>query len=112
MAKLGYLYLKKGKWCGEQIVSEKWIEEATSEHIKLNSQIKSYGYQWWLYRYDINNKIIEGYSANGHGGQHIFVFPSLDAVIVLTAGNYNSTYDLITNRVMKSYILPALITPK
>ena len=89
MAKLGYLYLKKGKWCGEQIVSEKWIEEATSEHIKLNSQIKSYGYQWWL-RPSLGgqeNALIPNdiFFARGLFTQEIFIIPSKDLVVVRMA---------------------------
>ena len=33
MAKLGLLFLQKGKWNGEQLLPESWIEEATSSHI-------------------------------------------------------------------------------
>ena len=35
MAKLGYLFLRKGIWKGEQIVSAKWVEEATREQVRL-----------------------------------------------------------------------------
>jgi CubicO group peptidase (beta-lactamase class C family) len=115
MAKSGYLFLKKGNWEGKQIISSKWIEEATSEHIKLSPGIQTgYGHQWWLYKFEINNKIIEAYSAIGRGGQHIFVFPSLDAVVVLTAGNYfvRPGSIIITNSMVNHYILPAIISPK
>ena len=113
MAKLGYLFLKKGNWEGEQIISSKWIEEATSEHIKLSPRIQTgYGHQWWLYKFEINNEIIEAYSAIGRGGQHIFVFPGLDAVVVLTAGNYFvRPASIITNSMVNNYILPAIISP-
>ena len=32
MAKLGFLYLNKGKWNNKQVVSEKWIMDATSQY--------------------------------------------------------------------------------
>ena len=32
MAKLGYLYLQDGQWDGQQIVSAKWVENATQTH--------------------------------------------------------------------------------
>jgi len=34
MAKLGQLYLNKGKWNGKQLLPEKWVEEATSLKIQ------------------------------------------------------------------------------
>ncbi len=40
MAKLGYLFLNKGLWDGQQVVSPAWVKAATSG--------SSYGYQWWL----------------------------------------------------------------
>jgi len=33
MAKLGQFFLQKGKWNGEQLLPESWIEEATASHI-------------------------------------------------------------------------------
>ena len=35
MAKLGQLYLQRGKWNGQQLVSEYWIEISTAQHLKL-----------------------------------------------------------------------------
>jgi CubicO group peptidase (beta-lactamase class C family) len=34
MAKLGQLYLQKGKWNGQQLLSEKWVNEATGKQIE------------------------------------------------------------------------------
>ena len=47
MAKIGQLYLNKGNWNGNQIVSEKWIEDASSLQFKRSSGTADYGYQWW-----------------------------------------------------------------
>jgi CubicO group peptidase (beta-lactamase class C family) len=114
MAKLGYLFVNKGKWKGEQIISAKWIEEATSEHIKLSpTMLTGYGYQWWLYKFKMNNEIIESYSADGYGGQRIFVSPSLDMVVVFTAGNYSIPHSQVLNMMysmVNNYVLPALLS--
>lgn len=44
MAKIGYLFLKDGKWKGRQIVSQKWVSESTKGHIPAYYGL-GYGYQ-------------------------------------------------------------------
>jgi len=45
LAKIGQLFLNNGNWQGNQIISEKWIQESTKERIKLN------GFWGWGYGY-------------------------------------------------------------
>ena len=47
LARFGLLHLRGGEWDGEQIVSEAWVEEATSPSQSLN---EGYGFLWWLGR--------------------------------------------------------------
>jgi CubicO group peptidase (beta-lactamase class C family) len=98
MAKLGYLYLQDGQWGGQQIVSAKWVEEATKGHTQAEDEW-GYGYQWWTY------PPLEAYAAWGLYGQTIFVIPGSDLVVVTTAEMDND--DEITGLVEK-YILPAV----
>jgi hypothetical protein len=81
MARLGYLFLHKGRWNGKQVVSSRWVEEATRKHINAPGAA-GYGYQWWL-RDDPPR-----YEALGRAGQRITVLPSLDAVVVFTGGGF------------------------
>ncbi len=83
-AKFGFLYLNKGKWDGEQVVSEKWIDESLKP--VFPPEIYFYGYQWWLgssfenYKaYDLPDDI---FLAWGLYTQLVFVIPSHDLVIV------------------------------
>ncbi|WP_271855882.1 serine hydrolase domain-containing protein [Patiriisocius marinus] len=74
-AKIGRLYLNKGNWNGTQIVSEKWVENST----KIDSSaggVEQYQYQWWI------NKKDNSYEAEGILGQHIYVNPEKNIVIV------------------------------
>jgi CubicO group peptidase (beta-lactamase class C family) len=108
MAKFGYLFLSGGIWKGEQIVSQKWIEESTRGHISFpeGSWASGYGYQWWLKTYRSNSTSVDSFYASGWGGQRISVFPSLDMVVVFTGGNYveeEPVDDIITR-----FILPAV----
>ncbi|CAG0937233.1 6-aminohexanoate-dimer hydrolase [Thermoflexales bacterium] len=98
MAKLGYLYLHKGQWDGQQIVSAQWVEDATRTHAETGGDL-GYGYQWWTY------PALEAYTALGRGGQTIFVVPELDLIVVTTA--QLDDHDEIFNLV-RQYILPAV----
>lgn len=79
MAKFGYLYLNRGKWEGQQLLSEQWVETSTKDHETNIYGRYSYGYQWYI-------TYIAGHPsflASGFGGQIIGVVPSLDLVVVL-----------------------------
>lgn len=92
MAKLGLLYLNKGKWNGKQVLPEKWVEDATSLKVpkKETKWYGNYGYLWWLRPVSVRGKEFASYTANGLGGQFIWVVPDLDLVVVMTGGNYQS----------------------
>ena len=116
MAKLGYLFLQKGNWKGEQIVSAEWVEEATCDKIDFtlyfpSKSLTGYGYQWWRTKFKTKDMTIEGYTAWGLGGQFIFVFPTLDAVIVFTS-KILSSGGLLPLSLMSAYILPAMTNPE
>ena len=78
MAKIGQLYLNSGIWENKQIISEKWIEESTKEHIRLDRL--SYGYLWWIF--DDKEPV---YAALGDGGNVIYVNAKKNMVISITS---------------------------
>ena len=83
-AKFGLMIAQEGKWLGEQIVSESWVEEATSEFDNL----ASYGYQWWTSTISesglgsLRQDDYPFFSALGLDGQYIYVWPEKDLVLV------------------------------
>jgi len=83
MAKVGFLFLNKGQWEGEQIISRQWVEEATKTQLVISDSEDSYGYGWWL-----DPAVEGGYRADGRGGQYIFVLPEWDMIIVTTGGGF------------------------
>lgn len=88
MAKLGQLYLDKGKWHDTQVVSEAWVAMATQAHINQSTAV-DYGYQWWSRSYfKKDGKVLAEFDAVGDGGQWVFVFPELELVVAFTGGNY------------------------
>ena len=85
MAKFGYLYLNKGRWEDEQLISEDWVISSTQEHVKNIYGRYSYGYQWWI----TNVAGQASFLASGFGGQIIGVVPALDMVVVLKYDSQN-----------------------
>ncbi len=103
ISKLGQLYLQKGKWEGKQLLSEAWVEAATSNQTSNGSNPESdwdqgYGYQFWQCRYN-------AYRGDGAFGQYCLVMPEQDAVIAITAGSDNLQGIL---DVVWEYLLPAM----
>lgn len=98
MAKFGYLYLQKGKWAGEQLIPTEWVEESTKKQIDESWHSVGYGYQWWVNWFG-------GYSAQGWGGQLIFVMPELNMVVVFTAGGLQIPEAF---KLMEKFIFPAV----
>ena len=48
MAKLGQLYLNKGKWNGKQIIPESWAEASVTKKVDSIEGTYGYGYQLWM----------------------------------------------------------------
>lgn len=110
MARFGYLYLKNGQYKNKQILSEEWIKLSTKQQSDINDRF--YGYHWWINRFRLKGNKIKAYSAQGLGGQFIFIFPDLDMVVISTAGNYNDNKVAYqTLEMIYKYILPA-VKPK
>jgi CubicO group peptidase (beta-lactamase class C family) len=94
MAKIGQLVLNHGAWHGHQIVSAKWIAAMTSQQVppfkKANNlRAASYGYLWWLGRSSVAGREINWVAGVGWGGQKLYVVPSLDLVVAITASDYD-----------------------
>ena len=81
MLKLGVLYLNRGVWNGRRILSEAWIDEATSavsdnsRNATIDWQV-GYGYQIWRCQHNC-------FRADGACSQYIVVSPDTDSVAVI-----------------------------
>jgi CubicO group peptidase (beta-lactamase class C family) len=104
IAKIGYLFLREGRWKEKQVIPVKWVKESTRKYMEVKSGFGrgfGYGYQWWVY----NRLPYNAYKAWGIYGKHavmIIVIPNLDLLIVLAGNNKND------RRLLKSYIIPAI----
>jgi len=113
MAKIGYMMLRKGKWKGKQIVSREWVNESTKAHVARGVWLgRKYGYQWYRGEAVVNNQVIETYFASGTGGQYIFIFPTLDLVVVFTSKIFDNSFGhQRPQAILINYILPAMLPP-
>lgn len=103
-AKLGRLYLNKGKWNEKQLVSKEWVEESTTFKKRKNNFV--YSYHWWHTRDHIpsidsihieapyyidpyatvpNTYVVKpsgDYFAQGLLGQYLYMYPEKNIIIV------------------------------
>ncbi len=79
-ARFGYLFLRRGRWRDEQILSDEWVELATTP-----SEIRpQYGYMWWLNSERLMWEDLpeSSFAALGAGTNAIWIDPEDDLVVV------------------------------
>jgi CubicO group peptidase (beta-lactamase class C family) len=97
MAKIGWLYLNKGRWDNKQILPSEWVEVSTRAQIDA-ALFDHYGYQWWV-------DSAGYYMAAGHRGQRIFVVPEKNIVAVFTGSDGRGQ---VSKNLLDFYIIPAV----
>jgi len=104
MAKIGLLYLNRGLWDSTQVISSEWIDGALTKHVTLpdDAGIDGYGRNWWI------ASSFNAYSAQGRGGQRIWVAPRQNMVVVLTGASDEEGVQLKRTTLLVSYILAAI----
>ncbi len=85
-AKIGRLYLNKGNWNGNQLISQTWVERSNQVDTTEGSAWH-YQYGWWL-----STKEPSAFTAKGHLGQYIYINPRKQIVIV-RLGKSNGNFD-------------------
>ncbi len=114
MAKFGLLFLNKGEWKGEQVISSNWCDISTAVFLNPNDYnhefpwANGYGYQWWQKTYFSNSKSYHSYFATGWGGQNIIIIPELNLVIVTTAGYWYEPETISPFVIVSDYIIPSV----
>ena len=103
MAKIGWLFLNRGKWEEKQIIPAEWVAMATRPQ-KSTGNPRDYGYGWWIPKSDA----LVAYEASGRGGQQISVLPTKNTVIVFNGGGFptSEVMKLVTPAI-KEHRLPA-----
>jgi CubicO group peptidase (beta-lactamase class C family) len=128
LARLGHLFLNKGKWKNKQLISADWIKTATKAHVPADIPLHElsgadgrgvYGFNWW-----VNGKKADGtrkwpgapagtYAASGYNNNDMFVIPEWNTVIVRLGLDQNSkqitdkTYSTFIQRIGQSITQPS-----
>lgn len=99
LARWGWLFLNRGNWNGKQLLSEKWVDMATTVQVPNTIPVADtdrsstvgpgcYGFNWWVngLRADGTWKLPgapEGcYFASGHNNNKCIVIPQWNMVVV------------------------------
>jgi CubicO group peptidase (beta-lactamase class C family) len=126
MLAFGELYLNKGEvgrgqgGSRQRVISQQWIQQScegrtrnrrpgnpggNADGIVDPMRDRQYGYGWWVH--EIAG--VDTCFAWGYGGQYVFVFPSLDLVVVTTSspdvseerrGHRRVVYDILEQMVV------------
>jgi len=108
LAKIGQLVLDHGVWHDKQVVPADWIAAATAPQIDGPGPY-SYGYQFWLGRSLLHEREIRWVAGMGKGGQRLFIVPTLDLVVVIHAGLYDSPIRFaVPLIILNQYVLQAV----
>ena len=106
LARFGLLYLNKGLWNGERLISEEWIDFVRTPAPASAEYNNFYGGQWWLVPSNRTDVPKDAYSTAGNRGQYVIVIPSADLVIVRRGLDYGkqgfNRWDL-TREVLKAF---------
>jgi CubicO group peptidase (beta-lactamase class C family) len=111
-AKLGQLYLNKGRWGDVQVVPEDWVRESFKMRVDLTvpgQPPSGYGYLWWVLAPDPRGDGRQYiYAARGRYGQFIFVVPEHDMVVVVNAATDRGPETNKPLQALYDRILPAV----
>jgi CubicO group peptidase (beta-lactamase class C family) len=101
IAKLGQLYLQKGKWNGKQLIPAAWVEASTSLQTATGSDpnndfSQGYGFFFWRARHG-------AYFAAGWAGQYCLVLPEQDTVVAITGALLDTPFDVIWEHLLPAF---------
>ncbi len=83
-AKLGYLYLDKGRWQDRQVISADWVRRSLETRVQTSFG-SGMGYLWWTGRFRLGKRYYPHVFAAGYGGQSIHIVPELKLMVVFSS---------------------------
>ena len=107
LAKIAYLYLKKGEWRGRSIVPADWVLDSITPQVEVDKSGIKYGLKWWLFPYGDGSKT--AWAGSGFGGQMPIIIPELDMVLVFTGWNILPDRPRLNHREAIDRVLRAVV---
>lgn len=115
MVKWGLLAANNGRWKGEQLVPEAFIDRAIDRILLTGDDDvygggpdvsnQGYGYYWWNADLNYGDTTYFSRSAQGGGGQYIILVEALELVIVVTAhANDNHTLQRTAAQILPAFL--------
>lgn len=111
LTRLGYLFLRQGKWQDKQVIPAEWVKQATQNQVDTSLALLEsprqhidargcYGYNWWINgikpdgTYLMPDTPVDTYFASGFNNNMLYIIPSWDLVLVRTGidGNPENKY--------------------
>jgi CubicO group peptidase (beta-lactamase class C family) len=111
LLKIGMLFVEKGVWSGQKIVSEEWIAQSLTPAISTEDGL-GYGRLWFSGNAPVPafDNPRPWYAGFGNGGQRLWLMPDAGIAAVIYSGKYNSWDAWITpTRVWREIILANLL---
>jgi CubicO group peptidase (beta-lactamase class C family) len=101
-ARFGLLFENDGVFNGERILPEGWVKYTTSAASASNGL---YGSFFWLNKSKkIPSAPEDMFACDGHDGQHIYIFPSEQLVVVILGYSPTSRGGMDTDRLLKDIL--------
>ncbi len=109
-ARIGYLYLNKGKWEGDSVFQENWAQRVAATRAFVSGYY-NYGLHWWTFngRADAVASLYTNdvFFAWGNSGQHLFITPHLQLVVAVSSGTLTNEHAVVD--MIRDYIFPSII---
>jgi hypothetical protein len=92
LARFGHLFLNRGNWNGQQLISAAWVDQATSAQVpaSLPGSNGRYCYNWWR----LPSAPVSTYMAAGHNNNKCIVIRDWNMVIARTGTDGNIDDDI------------------
>jgi hypothetical protein len=101
-ARFGLLFENDGVFNGERILPEGWVKYSTSE---ASASKGLYGAFFWLNRSKaLPSAPQDMFACDGHDGQHIYILPSQELVVVVLGFSPRSKGGMDTDRLLKDIL--------
>ena len=106
LAKLAYLFMRGGRWEGEQLFSLAFAQAATSVQSTGGYPANTgYGFLWWVW----SEKGYRAFYGLGPGGRIVLAVPEHDLIVVMMTDETLGADEInLTRRLISDIIVPAM----